>query len=194
MWKPHHCIYSCEIKMSFPLFYSNVFSLPIFVKGLMKSRVMQNGGSKVIAQKGKQPITSMPNLCYELVWLLKARGNQREASWIPSVINFPKEGQGTRPVAFEKSFLFWLGGCNVKWWREVYLLSSCSLFWYEADHMHIIELSVSAPIQGRGIASGFARMKQTKHNLSSNLWRVCLVGSVGDHVILSIGHKQVLFL
>ena len=37
------------------------------------------------------------------------------------------------------------------------LLASCDLFLYEADLMHIIEFSVSAPIQGRGMACAFTK-------------------------------------
>lgn len=44
---------------------------------------MQNKwGAKVIDETCTQPITCMPNLCGESVWLLRARGHQKEGSWI----------------------------------------------------------------------------------------------------------------
>ena len=56
-----------------------------------------NGGCKVIDQKCKQPITSMPNLCYESARLLKARGEQREASQSSSI------SLGERPEATDSA-------------------------------------------------------------------------------------------
>lgn len=53
-----------------------------------------NGGSQVIHQKCKQPVTSMPNLCYESAWLLKARGKQREAAQTSS-INLREQPEAT---------------------------------------------------------------------------------------------------